>query len=129
MKKMITVLWLTASGLVVNAQRIVTGIVVDETNAFPLQGAIITSIGNSEVVQTDAYGIFSIAVPDSVVTLVISYTGYEEKEVSATGVNLLKIPLERSGLRYDLGCKTIAHPGQAIIKTRFDAIRFSGQDY
>jgi hypothetical protein len=75
MKKMIAVLWLIASLLTANAQRIVTGQVVDGTNAFPLPGAFITATGTGEAVQTDAYGFFSIAVSDSVVTLVISYTG------------------------------------------------------
>ncbi len=64
------------------AQRTLTGSVVDE-NGEPLIGATILVKNTSRGTVTDVDGTFSIDVPETEQSvLVVSYTGYESKEVA-----------------------------------------------
>lgn len=66
-------------------QRIITGVVKD-ARGTPLLGASVLVKGTTNGVVTDFNGEFSIEVKESDATLVISYIGYETKEV-AIGTN------------------------------------------
>ena len=59
----------------------VKGVVVDNNNV-PVIGATVTVKGNEAIgTATDTYGHFSITVPNSQATLVVSYIGMVEREV------------------------------------------------
>src|SRR3954469_15744770 len=58
----------------------VSGKVTDEKNS-PLSNVSIVVKGTSKGVTSDLNGIFSITVPDNNAVLVISYVGYQTKEV------------------------------------------------
>lgn len=80
------------------AQKKITGKVLDGISSVPLQGATVTAKGSSNATQTDANGMFSITVTDAVKKLVISYVGFEIREVDISGTkNDLEIRLDKSG--------------------------------
>ena len=68
-----------------------TGKVLDEKGQ-PLVGASVRIKGAKSGTSTDVNGSFTLEVPDNTV-LVISYLGYEDKEVAATGSNGLNITM------------------------------------
>src|SRR6478752_6915706 len=74
--------------------RSVTGTVTDEKGA-PLSGATIMAKGAKNNTTTNASGKFEVVVPEGVNALVVSYIGYETKEVSlAKGSNRLDVVLK-----------------------------------
>lgn len=72
----------------------ITGTVTDSTGQ-PLIGVTIKVKGTSMGTVTDAQGQFSLNVPDTAV-LVVSYVGYETKEVPVAGKTTLNIVLGSS---------------------------------
>ncbi len=73
------------------AQRAVSGTVTDD-NGEALIGASVLAKGTTAGTVTDFDGHFNLEVPDGVNTLVISYTGYDSKEVElgdASTVNII----------------------------------------
>jgi len=96
-KRLVLVLFMMLSftGLAVAQEgRTVTGI-VREANGQPLPGATVTERGTTNTVLTDANGNFTIRVP-STATLVVSFVGYTQKEISAAST-ALAVELESSG--------------------------------
>src|SRR6478609_1054417 len=74
--------------------KVVRGIIKDATNGSVLPGATVRLKSNSRVVTvSDANGAFSLSVPDNSV-LIISYTGYQEQQVSATAGISVNIALQ-----------------------------------
>ncbi|MBO9202172.1 MULTISPECIES: SusC/RagA family TonB-linked outer membrane protein [Niastella] len=74
--------------------RSVTGTVTDEKGA-PLPGATVIAKGAKNNATTNASGKFELAMPEGVNVLLVSYIGYETKEVSlAKGSNQLEIVLK-----------------------------------
>jgi len=69
-----------------------TGKVTDEKGQ-PLVGASVRIKGARTGTSTDANGAFTLEVPDNTV-LIISYLGYEDKEVAASGTASLNITLK-----------------------------------
>ena len=86
---------ITPIGVHVNAAH-VTGKVIDETGQ-PLPGASIKVKGTQAGTITDVKGEFSIDIPDGGV-LVVSYIGYQPKEVTVSGNAPLTISLTPSGV-------------------------------
>ena len=76
-------------------QKVLKGQVTDESGA-PLPGANVLIKGTTIGVQTDADGNFSIEVLGNNNTLVVSFIGMEEQEVTI-GVGPLKIVLKETG--------------------------------
>ncbi|MDP9046707.1 MAG: carboxypeptidase-like regulatory domain-containing protein, partial [Bacteroidota bacterium] len=74
---------------------VVTGKVTDSKDGSPLTGVSIVVKGSSTGTVTDVNGAFRLSVPSSAATLVVSYIGYDRKEVSITG-STLNITLEPS---------------------------------
>ena len=66
------------------AQTQVTGTVNDESGV-PLPGASVLEKGTDNGVQTDFDGNFAISVEDSDATLIVSYLGFETKEIVLDG--------------------------------------------
>ncbi|SDE12678.1 SusC/RagA family TonB-linked outer membrane protein [Niabella drilacis] len=61
-------------------EKTITGKVTDEAGT-PIDGVSVLLKGSNTGVVTDAQGVFSIKVPNSGGTLVISHVGYQEQEV------------------------------------------------
>lgn len=71
----------------------ITGKIVDETNA-PVVGASVTVKNSTVGTTTNENGAFTLSVPESAQTLLVSFVGYASKEVAITGssvsVSLMK---------------------------------------
>lgn len=77
----------------VNGQVIIKGNVIDKDNE-PLTGATIAVKGTSTGTITDAKGDFELTVPDANSTLLVSYIGYKNKELSVAGQTFVQIMME-----------------------------------
>ena len=73
----------------------VTGSVKDSTTGAPLTGVIIQVKGTTTGTTTDASGKYNLSVPDNGV-LIVSFLGYEGKEVRVNGRNVINIVLKSS---------------------------------
>jgi len=71
----------------------ITGKVTDSKDGSPLIGASISAKGSTAGAITDINGAFKLSVPTSTTTLVVSYIGYNSKEVLITS-DLLSISLD-----------------------------------
>src|ERR1700753_469073 len=69
---------------IAHAQNVVTGKVIGKTDKAPVQGAKIHSEGSKTIVQSGADGNFSINLPASSATLVITAVGYSTLELPVT---------------------------------------------
>jgi TonB-linked SusC/RagA family outer membrane protein len=73
--------------------KVVTGTVVDDKGA-PIQGASVAVKGVSKGgTTTDAGGAFTLSVPESARTLVISSVGFTQKEIDITGKTSVSVAL------------------------------------
>lgn len=68
------------------ADIIIKGVVLDDLNQ-PIVGATVMVKGSKQGTNTDFDGNFSITVSDNTATLIISYLGYETKEVTLDGAD------------------------------------------
>jgi TonB-linked SusC/RagA family outer membrane protein len=73
----------------------ITGKITDATTGQPVAGASVRVKGTSGGVATDSSGIFHINAARSA-TLIVSYVGYESRDISAAG-NLSGIQLKQTG--------------------------------
>jgi TonB-dependent starch-binding outer membrane protein SusC len=71
----------------------ITGKVVDSKDGSPLIGASIAAKGASVGAITDVNGGYTVTVPESATTLVITYIGYNRREVIITG-RLMNLTLD-----------------------------------
>src|SRR5437868_8496054 len=77
-------LLLYAGGLYAQQTKTITGKVTDAKSGEPLPGVTIKA-GNSNILtQTNADGAFSINIPAAAQTLIFSYVGYADAEISVT---------------------------------------------
>jgi TonB-linked SusC/RagA family outer membrane protein len=60
---------------------VITGRVITDSTRLPLEGATITIRGSTRNTVTDKEGRFRIRIPATGATLLISYIGYQEKDV------------------------------------------------
>ncbi len=74
------------------SQRTVSG-VITSSEGEPLIGASVFVRGTSTGTVTDIDGAFSISVAEGFSTLIVSYTGYETREIALTAENNYKIIL------------------------------------
>ena len=73
----------------------ITGKITDAKDGSPIIGASILAKGTSIGAVTDASGNFKLSIPESVKTLVVTYIGYDRKEVAITGA-IINITIEAS---------------------------------
>ena len=96
MSKHVCVLILfTLFALVVNAQNTVKGVVTAKDGS-PIAGVTVSVKGTKIGTQTTSDGSFTITVPKSSNTLVLTAVGYARQEVPVRGQSLLSISLETS---------------------------------
>ncbi|SHG90354.1 TonB-dependent receptor [Flagellimonas flava] len=69
---------------------------VSDSNGTPLPGANIVEKGTTNGVVTDFDGNFSISIADANATLVVSYIGFEKKEVAVNGQTSINVSLQES---------------------------------
>jgi TonB-dependent starch-binding outer membrane protein SusC len=94
MKRLLLILLLTLSGgAVLLAQRTLTGKVTDNATGEGLIGVTILVKDGAAGTVTDAEGNFSLNAPSNAQVLVVSYTGYDTKEVSIGSSNVIDVIL------------------------------------
>ena len=69
-------------------EKVVSGRVINATDASPLAGVSVTAKGSSTGTSTDASGGFRLSVPATVNTLVFSFVGFDRREVAITGADI-----------------------------------------
>lgn len=75
------------------AQQSITGTVTDSDSNEPLIGANVLVKGSSTGTITDIDGNYSLTLPSGGETLIISYTGYVDQEVSTNGQSVVNVSL------------------------------------
>ncbi|MBP9873080.1 MAG: SusC/RagA family TonB-linked outer membrane protein [Haliscomenobacter sp.] len=80
------------------AQRTLTGKVMDAANSQPIIGANLLVKGSSNGAVTDIDGTFTMKLSDSETVLVVTYVGYDTKEVEVAGLTTIEISLEEAAL-------------------------------
>ncbi len=80
------------------AQRTLTGKVMDAANSQPIIGANILVKGSSNGTVTDIDGTFSMKLAENETVLVITYVGYDTKEVEVAGLSTIDIQLTEAAL-------------------------------
>lgn len=93
MKKLSLVFFMVLFGLSYSiAQRTITGTVSDEDGA-PLIGASILAKGTSTGTVTDLDGNYTLRIPEGADALIVSYTGFETKEVMLGASDVVDVKL------------------------------------
>ncbi|PUB26383.1 TonB-linked SusC/RagA family outer membrane protein [Elizabethkingia sp. YR214] len=92
MKKLFFILLCFLTGVLIYAQRTVTGIVTGEDN-FPLAGVTITEKGTNNKITSDQEGKFSITASGENVVLTISKSGFKSREIPTDGKITISITL------------------------------------
>ena len=95
----ISLLFLSLTG--VAQQRKISGIVQDSKNNTPLQGATVSVKNKTTSTSSGVDGRFNITVPDGKVTLIISFIGYETREVSVGDKNEINVQMKTSSSGLD----------------------------
>jgi TonB-linked SusC/RagA family outer membrane protein len=78
--------------ITITPERQINGVVSDSTTGNPLAGVTIQVKGGSSGTVTDGQGRFVLVVPDDA-TLVVSYLGYNGKEVAVGSRNIIRVAL------------------------------------
>lgn len=81
----VCLLLLFTSATAFSQNKTITGKITDSRDGTPVAGVNISGKGTRVVVQTKADGTYSISVPSTVTTLVLSSAGYGTKEISISG--------------------------------------------
>jgi len=96
MKIYISLLLLLLNGSWLYSQQIITGTITEAGSGEALIGANLIFIGATTGASTDVLGNFSIEKPNDQATLVVSYTGYETKEITVGDETVLNIILNEA---------------------------------
>lgn len=112
LKCSLLVLFFFGSGLNLQAQT-VSGIVFNSQDETPIPGVNISVKGNSQIgTSTDSQGNFSLGVPTLNDTLIISFVGFQTREIPIQG---------RTNLQITLQSRTVS--GEEIVVTAFGVER------
>ena len=74
--------------------RKITGKVTGADDGLPLPGVSVVAKGANSGTQTDQNGNFSLTVPSNTTTLVVTYVGYANQEVSISGTDNVSVSLK-----------------------------------
>jgi len=89
-------LFICSGAIALMAQRPITGKVSDAANGDALVGATVFVKGTRLGTVTDINGLYNLTVNSDNDVLIVSYTGYNNKEVTVGASRSLDIPLEAS---------------------------------
>lgn len=90
----------------------VNGKVTDSKDNSPVVGASVQAKGSRTGTSTKNDGTFSVTIPPSVTTLIISSVGYETQEISITGLSSVSVSL-KVGTAADLNAVVVVGYGTA----------------
>lgn len=90
--KFTVLLWLVSIQAIAQTRN-VSGTVTDQTDGSPISGVNVVVKGTSLGTSTDASGRFSLQVPASATTLVVSFIGYVSQEVEIPPSNTVTVAL------------------------------------
>lgn len=79
-----------------NAQALITGVVIDSETNEPLPFATVALAGKYSGTVTNKEGEFEVMVPDSINSLLVNYLGYQARQVRVSTQKKLTIALEPS---------------------------------
>lgn len=101
-KGLFVFLFTAVCAFTLNAQEgfTVTGTISDEFGGS-MPGASVVELGTTNGVSTDFDGMYSITVSNQNATLLISYIGYSDKEMSVSGQNVVNTSLEPTSSALD----------------------------
>ena len=71
-------------------EKTITGKITDSKDGSPAPGVTVTAKGTGTGTQTRSDGTYTLSVPNSTTTLVVSSVGYATQEVSSISANILK---------------------------------------
>ncbi|MDQ3142105.1 MAG: SusC/RagA family TonB-linked outer membrane protein [Bacteroidota bacterium] len=76
-----------------SAQRMIKGTITDKSGT-PVIGANVVAKGTAIGTITDINGNYSLNVPEGVTTVVVSYTGYDTREITLGASNMIDVSME-----------------------------------
>lgn len=117
MRKVILLLLFLGTTIIGAAQKRITGKVLDQSNSSPLLGATVMVKGAGGATATDLNGLFSIMVSDSAKALLISYAGFESKEVAIFENKSLEVRLEKSSYLNEITIVGSRNPVRTKVET------------
>ena len=98
MKKVLFILLaFLATVTAIDAQRVVKGRITDKSGD-PVIGANVVAKGTNLGTITDLDGNYSLSVPESVTTLVMSYTGFNSQDIVLGASNMVDVTMEEGVL-------------------------------
>jgi len=77
-------------------EKTITGKITDSKDGSPAPGVTVTAKGTGTGTQTRSDGTYTLSVPNSTTTLVVSSVGYATQEVSIAGKTSLDVSLVAS---------------------------------
>ena len=80
------------------SQQIVKGTILDSETGEALIGAAVLAVGSDKGTATDFDGSYTLAIPEGVESLIISYTGYTDQKILIDGRKTININLEQGVL-------------------------------
>ena len=84
------------------AQVKVSGSVTDSEDGMPVIGATVTVKGTSSGTVTDTKGAFTISLPSTPGTIIVSFLGYQERVIAVSkGMTRVDVKLEKSTTAID----------------------------
>jgi iron complex outermembrane receptor protein len=98
--RLLVTLCLLLIGISLSAQQKISGKITDSENE-PLIGASVLVKGTNVGTVTDANGVYTLDVPDKATTLVVSFVGYDSKEITIGNSTTINVILSDTGLNLD----------------------------
>ena len=95
-KHLFFLLLFTLSSSLAFSQTEISGTLTDLDTKEPLIGANVVFEGTSTGTATDYNGAFSLMVPEGATSIVVSYTGYQDKIIEIGNQTLFNIELPSS---------------------------------
>jgi TonB-dependent starch-binding outer membrane protein SusC len=86
--------FLLFSNLIFAQQKTISGKVMDATAGQPVIGSTVSVKGSKQATQTNNDGTFTLSVPNSAKTLVISSIGFETQDISINGQTQISVLLK-----------------------------------
>jgi TonB-linked SusC/RagA family outer membrane protein len=100
MKRSLLTVFLLFAAVCIYAQQTIRGTVKDETGE-PLIGATLMVVGTTVGTVTDVDGNFTLSPPANSKTLLVTYTGFSNKEIPLTNATVYEIALAESSSLLD----------------------------
>src|SRR5688572_14544744 len=124
--KLILLLFVSVQAIAQN--RDVTGVVTDKTDGSPLAGVNIVAKNTGTGTASGSDGKFTLSVPSSVTTLVVSFVGFTTQEVTIPESNYVTVSLESSASELGEVVISVGRSQRTITDTPLPVDVFSAKD-